>query len=142
MSPFNKWKKPVLVNSKFDHVVNAAAPFSYLTDSAYCLVLYSDPIARQAKDRDIPPAMQQQLLDDALVQASKSGEANITSKHIESIAFDGKKNIFTPVKFSFKNHDLILTLPARNGGNQQRIFQVSPSCRQRVKEGKRNSTVY
>lgn len=94
--------------------------------------MFSEPIARQANDRELPPAMQQELLDDALVMASKSGEANITAKHIASIAFDGKKNIFTPMKFSFREHNLILTLPPRNGGGQQRIFQVRPPFLRRM----------
>jgi hypothetical protein len=91
----------------------------------------SGPIARQAGDRALPPKMQQDLLQDVLTMAQKRGEAGLTAKHLESYAFDGKKNIFTPVKLAFEDHTFTMDLPARNGGGGRRMFQVSDESKHR-----------
>lgn len=97
---------------------------SLATFSALFLVR-SGPIDRQAGDRALPPKMQQDILQDVLTMAQKRGEAGLTAKHLESYAFDGKKNIFTPVKMAFQNHTFTMNMPARNGGAGRRMFQVS-----------------
>lgn len=55
----------------------------------------------------------------------KNGQDGITPRHIEAIAYDGKKNIFTPVKFPREEHIFYLDLPARRDGGAKRYFQVS-----------------
>jgi hypothetical protein len=92
--------------------------------------LCSAPIQRQMGDKALPVKLQQQLLDMALSNAEKRGEEGVTRKHLDAYAFDGKKNIFSAVKFAFPEHTFITELPGRNGGNDRRIFSVSAETRE------------
>lgn len=89
------------------------------------LAIRSAPIQRQLGDKPLPPMLQQQILEKALTNAEKGGDAKITRKNLDAYAFDGKKNIFSAVKFGFTQHTFYAELPSRNGGNDRRIFSVS-----------------
>lgn len=91
-----------------------------------CNTICSRPVPAK-NDKGLPPSLQQALLQQALEKAAKNKEAGVTEKQAESYAYDGKKNIFTPLKFAFNTHTFLLELPSRNGGNggSRGVFEVS-----------------